>query len=230
MKKIGFVGGLTYVSTLDYYRLMNEMINERLGGSEAAEIILYSVNFGEIRKCTESGQWDKIREIISSAAKKIEAAGADCVLIGANTMHKIADEVQQSVNIPLIHIAEETAKAIAAQQLNKIALLGTKYTMQMDFYREKLALFNIETIIPSAKDIDIINYAIYNEMSKGIFTPQTKAEFLRVIRDLQQQGAQGAILGCTEIPLLIKQEDCEIPVFDTLKIHVQAAVDFVLAD
>ena len=200
MKTIGIIGGITWVSSLDYYRLLNEMVNEKLGGAEAAKVILYSVNFGEIKKLTEAGDWKAIENIIVSAAKKLELAGADCILIGANTMHKIADEVKAAVSIPLIHVAEETAKAISNKQLKTVALLGTKYTMQLDFYKDKLSEHGIVTIIPCEEDINYINNAIYSEMSKSLFLPGTKARFISIINDLIQQGAEGIILGCTEIP------------------------------
>jgi aspartate racemase len=224
------MGGLTWVSSLDYYRLLNEMVNERLGGAEAAIVILYSVNFGEIKKLTEAGDWKKIENILSAAAKKLELAGADCILIGANTMHKMADEVRAAVSIPLIHVAEETAKVISNKQLRTVALLGTKYTMQLDFYKDKLSEYGITTIIPREGDINYINNAIYAEMHKSLFLPETKARFISIINDLIQQGAEGIILGCTEVPLLIKQEDCPVLVFDTTDIHARAAVEFALHD
>ena len=228
MKKIGLIGGLTWVSTLDYYRLLNELVNERKGGSEAAEIILYSVNFGPIKKYTEEGNWKAISAIICDAAQKLETAGANCILLGANTMHKIAYEVQESISIPLINIASVTAEAISLQSLKKVALLGTKYTMQLDFYKNALTQRGIDTLIPPVEKIEIINSAIYNELGKNIFLPSTKQQFMEVINDLYQQGSEGVILGCTEIPLLIKQSDSPIPVFDTTRLHALAAVKFAL--
>jgi len=228
MKTIGLIGGLTWLSTLDYYRLLNEMVNQRLGGVEAGQIIVYSVNFAEIKVLTEAGRWDEIARQISGVAKKLEQAGADCILIGANTMHKIADEVQAAVTIPVIHIAEEVAASIQEKGLSPVALLGTKYTMQLDFYKNKLAAKGISTIIPNEAEIEIINTAIYTEMGKGIFSPVTKAKFLGIIQRLISEGAEGIILGCTEIPILIKQEDCTVPVFDTTRIHSQAAVRFAV--
>lgn len=229
MKTIGMIGGLTWLSTLDYYRLLNELVNQRLGGVEAGQIIVYSVNFGEIKVLTEAGQWDEIAKRISGVAKKLEQAGADCILIGANTMHKVADEVQAAVTIPVIHIAEEVANSIKEKGLSSVALLGTKYTMQLDFYKNKLAAKGISTIIPNEAEIEVINTAIYTEMGKGIFTSTTKAKFLEIIQRLITEGAEGIILGCTEIPILIKQEDCTVPVFDTTRIHSQAAVRFALS-
>jgi aspartate racemase len=228
MKIIGFIGGLTWLSSVDYYRLLNQLTNEKLGGVSSCEMLMYSVNFETIKTLTVAGDWEGIAAILSAAAKKLEQAGADCLLIGANTMHHVADKVPASISIPLIHIAEVTADAIAAQQLTKVALLGTKYTMLFDFYRNKLAEENIETILPNDGDIEYINDTIYNEMSKGIFLPERKAGFIEIIQSLQQQGAQGVILGCTEIPILIKQQDVEIPVFDTTLLHAQAAVAFAL--
>jgi aspartate racemase len=228
MKKIGFIGGLTWVSTLDYYRLFNEQVQQRTNGAATAEMFMYSVNFGEIRTLTEAGDWNGISTIIKQAARQIESNGASCLLLGANTMHKIATDVQASINIPLIHIAAETAKAVQQQGLTKVALLGTKYTMLADFYREKLAEKNIEVIIPDETAITYMNKALYDEMGKGIFLDTTRAAFIKIIEGLISQGAQGVILGCTEIPILIKQEDVTIPVFDTTAIHVNAAVDFIL--
>jgi aspartate racemase len=228
MKTIGLIGGLSWLSSIEYYRMLNEMVNERLGGVHAGKIVMYSVNFGEIKTLTEEDRWDEIAKMIGTIAQKLEQAGADCILIGANTMHKIAGEIQQMINIPVIHIAEVTAIQIKKQQLKKVALLGTKYTMQLDFYKDKLAAQGITTIIPGEQEIEFINTAIYTEMGKGIFLPATKEKFLDIISKLIRQGAEGIILGCTEIPLLIKQEDCSVPVFDTTKIHSSAAVEFAL--
>ena len=228
MKTIGFIGGLTWLSSMDYYRLLNQLTNEKLGGVSSCKMLLYSVEFEEIKTLTFAGDWNGIAAIIIKVAQTLELAGADCVMIGANTMHYIADKVQASINIPLIHIAEVTATAIAKKALKKVALLGTKYTMQLDFYKNKLAEKNIVTIIPGDVDIEYINDAIYNEMGKGIFLPERKERFIQIIETLQQQGAEGVVLGCTEIPILIKQQDVSIPVFDTTLIHVQAAVAFAL--
>ena len=228
MKIIGFIGGLTWLSSMDYYRLLNQLTNQKLGGVSSCKMLMYSVDFEEIKTLTVAGDWEGIASIICKVAQTLEQAGADCILIGANTMHYIADKVQASINIPLIHIAEVTATAIATKGFNKVALLGTKYTMQLDFYKNKLDAKNIQTIIPNPAAIEYINDAIYNEMGKGIFLPERKERFIQIIQSLQQQGAQGVILGCTEIPLLIKQADVTIPVFDTTVIHVQAAITFAL--
>lgn len=230
MKTIGIIGGLSWLSTIEYYRMLNEQVNERLGDVNSAKIILYSVNFAEIKKLTQQDHWEEIATIISGIAQSLQQAGADCILIGANTMHKIAEEIQRAITIPVIHIAEVTAAEINKQNLKKVALLGTKYTMQLDFYKNKLSAQGITTIIPGVEDIEFINEAIYTEMGKGIFLPSTKEKFLEIIRGLISRGAEGIILGCTEIPLLIKQEDCVVPVFDTTRIHATAAVEFALKD
>ena len=228
MKVIGLVGGTSWISSVDYYRLFNEITNQRLGGNEAAKIVLYSVNYGEIVTYTHQGNWDAIAAIIADAAQKVERAGADCILLGANTMHHVAEKVQQSVKVPLLHIADVVGKAITEKHLKKVALLGTKYTMLFDFYTRKLADYGIETIIPDAEGVDFVNSAIYNELGKGKFLPETKQGFLHLIGKLAGQGAEGVILGCTEIPMLVKQEDTLVPVFDTTLLHATAAVDFAL--
>ena len=223
---IGLIGGLTWYSTVDYYRLLNELTNKELGGDHAAKIIVNSVDFAEIKSLTEKQDWDGIAGIICEAAKAIERAGAHCLMIGANTMHNIADKVQASVSIPVMHIADAVAAAINIKGLKKVALLGTKYTMQMDFYKTRLAANGITIIIPDEADIEIINKSIYTEFSKGIFLPERKQQYLKIINSLIGRGAEGIILGCTEIPILIKQVDCAMPVFDTTFIHAEAAVKF----
>ncbi|MEA3425610.1 MAG: aspartate/glutamate racemase family protein [Bacteroidota bacterium] len=229
MKTIGLIGGVTWLSTAEYYRILNEMVNAREGGVSSARIIVFSVNFQEIKTLTEAGDWNSIAGIMCDAARRLERAGADCILLGANTMHKIADAVQEAVAIPLIHVAVVTASAIKQQQIRTVALLGTKYVMQQDFYRQKLEDQGLQVLIPSQADIDYINNAIYTEFAKGIFTEEAKQRFLQIIDTLVAQGASGAIFGCTEIPILLKQEDCSIPVFDTTLLHATAAVDFVLS-
>lgn len=229
MKTIGLVGGITWHSTLDYYRYMNQQVNERLGGDHSAQIIINSVNYGEIKTLTKAGNWAGISAIICEAARNAEKAGAHCILLGANTMHHIAEEVENAVSIPLIHIADATGTAIRAKGIDTIALLGTRYTMLFDFYKNKLARMGIKTLIPGADDIEIINDGIYEELGKGIILPSTRDKYLAIINKLVQQGAGGVILGCTEIPLLIKQEDCPVPVFDTTLLHATAAVNFALS-
>jgi len=228
MKTIGLVGGTSWVSTVDYYRIINEQVNARLGGDEAAKIILYSVNFGEIKKYTQADDWDSVLKIISDTAMRVANAGADCLLLCANTMHHIAPQVQDHISIPLLHIADATAVAIKKKILDTVALLGTKYTMQLPFYKERLAQHSFSTIIPDDEAAQEVNKTIYEELGKGILLPQTKERYKMLIHELIGKGAEGIILGCTEIPLLIKQEDSPVPVFDTTYIHAMAAVDFAL--
>jgi len=229
MKTIGLIGGLTWHSTLDYYRLMNELVQERLGGVHSAKIILHSVDFAEIKEPTQREDWDAIAAIICQAAVGLQQAGADCIVIGANTMHNIAHKVTTAVTIPLIHIADATAQAITAKGLKKVTLLGTRYTMLMDFYSARLAAHGISVVVPSMPDIEFINHTIYEEFGKGIFLPDRKERYLTIINSLVQEGAEGVVLGCTEIPILIKQEDCPVPVFDTANLHTRAAVEFALS-
>jgi aspartate racemase len=228
MKTIGIIGGISWHSTAEYYSRLNEMVNAKLGGVHSAKIILHSVDYEEIKQLTEAGRWDELLQMMCKAAVSMQAAGADCVLISANTMHKIADDVQAAINIPLIHIGIVTATAIKQQRLKKVALLGTKYTMQLDFYSAKLVAQGIDVMIPAGDDISFINHSIYNEFGAGIFLPATKQRYLEIINELILQGAEGIVLACTEIPILVQQQDCNVPVFDTGLIHVTAAVNFAL--
>ena len=229
MKTIGLIGGLTWHSTADYYRLLNEIVAQRLGGPNSAKILMYSVNFAEIKALTFKDDWAGISSMMCDVAKRLENAGAGCLMLGANTMHNVASDVQAAIDIPLIHIAETTAKAITKMQLKRVALLGTKYTMEMGFYQKKLSAQGINTIIPGDAERAYINNAIYEEMSVGKFLPATKEKFLLTINKLVEEGAEGIVLGCTEIPILIKQTDCSVPIFDTGFFHAEAAVDFALS-
>ncbi len=228
MKTIGLIGGTSWYSTIDYYRIINEKVNEHLGNNASAKILLYSVNYGEIVTLTQQGNWIAIETIISEAAIKLENAGADYMLLCANTMHVIADKVQAAINIPLLHIADVVLKAVEEKNINKVLLLGTKYTMQSSFYADRLQKNGIEIVIPNQEDIEIINSSIYNELGKGLLLPETKKNYLNIIDRYIGLGVQGVILGCTEIPLLIKQVDTAIPVFDTMLLHATAAAGFVL--
>jgi aspartate racemase len=228
MKTIGMIGGLTWVSSLEYYRLFNEQAAERQGGDNVAQLIMYSVNFGKIKELTMKEDWAGISSILCDAAKRLEMAGAECIVIGANTMHFAADDVQAAVQIPLIHIADAVANSIAQTHVDKVLLLGTRYLLQMDIYRKRLEAKGIEIILPGEPGIEMVNKAIYNEFSRNIFLPKTKQHFIHLINGMATLGAQGVILGCTEIPLLIKPEEVQIPMFDTIKIHVHAALHFAL--
>ncbi len=228
MKTIGLIGGTSWVSTIDYYRIINQTVNDRLGNNNSAKILLYSVNFEEIAVFTRQGDWKAIEKILSTAAKNLEGAGADCMLLCANTMHIIAAEVQAAIDIPLIHIADVILKAIKKMECKKVLLLGTKYTMEASFYTDRLQPEGIEIIIPDAAERELINDAIYNELGKGIFLPATKRHFIDIIEKYKNRGAEAVILGCTEIPLIITAAECSIPLFDTLLLHATAAVDEAL--
>lgn len=228
MKTIGLVGGISWVSTLDYYRYLNEGINAQLGGLNFARCIIHSLNYADIKKNNDNNAWDKTLEMLTEACRHIEAAGAHFVLLGANTMHMIADEVQAAINIPLLHIAEATAAAITEKKVRKVALLGTRFTMERNFFTSKLTAAGIETLIPGEEDRAFIHKTIADELGKGIVLPATRQRYLDITAQLVAQGAEGVILGCTEIPLLIRQEDLDIPVFDTTFIHASAAVKFAL--
>ena len=230
MKTIGLVGGTGWVSTLDYYRYFNELVYKNTDAESTAEVIINSVNYPAIAKLTAAGKWDEITKIITNAALALQIAGAECILLGANTMHHIAPQVKAAINIPLIHIAEETGKEIIKKGIKKVALLGTKYTIQLPFFKDVLASMGIETIIPNESEIQIINDAIYKELALGIITAVTKENYLQIMQKLQQEGAEGIILGCTEIPLLIKPNDFDLPLFDTTFIHASAAVNFSLGE
>jgi len=229
MKTIGLIGGTSWVSTIEYYRIINEETHRRLDSYQFGRIILYSVNNGEFKPLMESGNWAEIEKRFIEIGKKLVAAGADCILLCANTKHKIADGVQKNISVPLIHVAEETGKVIQKKGLRKVALLGTRYTMEDTFFQDRLKKLNIETIVPNAADRDFIQNSIFQELSLNIFHPKTKKTYLDIIDRLVRQGAEGIILGCTEIPLLIKPEDCSVPIFDTTFIHASAAVDFALS-
>jgi len=229
MKKIGLVGGISWTSTLDYYRYFNEGINERLGGLNFAECIIYSINFGQYSKLNAKYDWDGAYKILFDAASNLKAAGADCILLGANTAHVVADRLAATIGLPLLQVTSAVSDAIHQKGLTKVGLLGTIYTMELDFYKDKLRDNGIEAIIPDSKEERVwIEDVLRYELSKGILNPETKKGFIDMMDRLIKRGAEGIILGCTEIPLIIKQEDVGFPVFDTTKIHALAAVDFAV--
>jgi len=228
MKKIGLVGGISWVSTIDYYRYINEYINERLGGLNYAECIIYSVNFQEIHNNNAADDWDATFNLISNACENLKKAGAEAIVLCANTMHLLADKIEQHIQLPLINVASETAKVIQQQRLKKVGLLGTQFTMKKDFFKNKLLEAGIETIIPNEEDIAYIVKTLDEELHKGIIREETRQGYLAIMNKLLGQGAEGIILGCTEIPLLIKAGDIEAPLFDTTQIHSKAAVKFAL--
>ena len=223
LKTIGLIGGMSWESTVTYYRVINETIKELLGGLHSAKCLLYSVDFQEIEKYQASGEWDKSGSILTEAALVLEKGGADFIVICTNTMHKVVPMIQSEINIPILHIAEATADTLSNNEIQKVGLLGTKYTMTQEFYKDKLVEKGIDVIIPSQADIEIVNTIIYEELCKGIIKKESKEEYLRIVSDLQSKGAKGVILGCTEIGLLIQQIDTEVPLFDTAFIHANQA-------
>lgn len=231
MKKIGLVGGTSWASTIDYYRIINEGVNERLGGLNFAECIIYSVNFEDFRRFNAAHNWDGTYELLAGAALNLKKAGADLLLLGANTAHIVADSIAETVQLPLIDIRVAAARAIHARGLKKLGLLGTKYTMELDFYKDTLRESGLEVIIPGHQaDRDFIEETLLHELGKGIITDKTKLAYLQLCNQLIAEGAEGIILGCTEIPLIIQQEDLPVPVFNTTLIHSMAAVDYALQE
>ncbi len=219
MKTIGMIGGMSWESTVTYYKLINEAVKETLGGFHSAKCILYSVDFHEIEQGQAKGEWEKCGDILAEAAGNLQKAGADFIIICTNTMHKVVDQIQNRITIPILHIAEATADELFINNISQVALLGTKYTMQQDFYKSKLLERGLQVLVPEAEDMEFINSVIYKELCMGIISEESKAEFIRIIQYLADRGAEGIILGCTEIGLLIKQEDTKIPLFDTAYIH-----------
>ena len=229
MKILGLIGGMSYVSTLDYYRMINRGVNEQLGGSNFAECIIHSFNFGSMIRHFEQQQWDIVLHKITNAALGLKAGGAEAILICANTPHVIADQLQETIQLPVIHIARETATEIKTNSLNKVGLLGTKPTMDLPFFKDILKDENIEVIVPKPDEREYIHQSVFGELGNGIFTEQAKSKYLEIIDGLIKNGAQGIILGCTEIPLLISNKDVALPLFNTTQIHASAGVKFALS-
>jgi len=231
MKTIGLIGGMSWESSLEYYRIINETVKEMLGGFHSAKSIMYSVDFEEVEKLQHQNKWEDATEIMVDVAQRVEKAGADFIVMCTNTMHKMAVEVQKSIEIPLLHIADVTAENIKARGFKKVGLLGTKFTMEEDFYKGRLyKKHGIEVIIPDEKERQIIHDILYDELCLGEIKKISKDKFREIIDDLVERGAEGIILGCTEIPLLVNQEDYEIPLFDTTTIHAKAAVEYALGE
>ena len=230
MKIIGLLGGMSWESTVSYYEAINQIISKKLGGLHSAKCLISSVDFAEIEHLQAIGDWQKSGNLLAREAKRLENAGADCIVICTNTMHKVAPMIEQVISIPLLHIAEETRKVIERDKINKIALLGTKYTMTQDFYKEKVIEHGIEVMVPTKDDVEFVNQVIYEELCLGKIRKESKERYVTIIDQLAEQGAQGVILGCTEIGLLIKQEDTKVKLFDTTKIHAESAALYSLAD
>ncbi len=230
MKTIGLIGGMSWESSIEYYRLINEAARDRLGGLHSAKSVMYSVDFAEIETLQHQGKWDQATRMMIDVAKNVERGGADFMIICTNTMHKMANDVQQAIDIPLLHIADATAEKIKAQGLNKVGLLGTKFTMEQDFYRGRLVdQHGLEVIIPDDRQREMVHRVIYDELCVGQVEAGSKAQYLDIMAEFVDDGAQGIILGCTEIGLLVGEEDCQVPLFDTTYIHAVAAVEYALA-
>lgn len=228
MKTIGLIGGMSWESTVSYYKIINQIIKEKLGGLHSAKILLYSVDFHEIEKYQAESDWEKSGQLLGEIAKRLETAGADFIVICTNTMHKVVPQIEKVVSIPVIHIADATAEELHNQNIEKVGLLGTKYTMTEDFYKSRISDKGIEVIVPKDRDIEIVNNIIYNELCLGKISSDSRSEYQSIIKDLEERGAQGVILGCTEIGLLITQKDSNLPVFDTTYIHAERAALFSL--
>lgn len=228
MKTIGLLGGMSWESTQTYYRLLNENVKTALGGLHSAKVVLYSVDFAEIEALQHQGNWDETGRILSAAGQAVESAGAEVLLIGTNTMHKVAPQIEASISIPLLHIADATAQVLLDADIDRIGLLGTRFTMEQAFYRERLEAKGIEVLTPNATQRDGIHRIIYEELCQGVISERSRAEYLAVVDELAAHGAQGVILGCTEIGLLIQQAHTPVPLFDTTRIHAKQAVAYAL--
>jgi aspartate racemase len=228
MRTLGMIGGTSWVSTIDYYRLINEGINARLGGNQFARCVVYSLNFGDVEQFVIHQNWDGFLEMATDAGTKLKRAGVEGVILCANTAHIVADRLQPRLGLPLIHIVEATAAAIKAQGLTRVTLLGTRVTMEADFFRDGLARHGITALTPPPADREFIHRSVFDELGRNIIRDETRARYLDVIGTLRKQGSEGVILGCTEIPLLIQQKHLDVPAFDTTAIHAAAAVEFML--
>ncbi len=231
MKTIGLIGGMSWESSIEYYRIINQETRKRLGGLHSAKSIMLSVDFAEVEVLQDQGRWDEAGALLAATGKNLEDGGADFVILCTNTMHKVAAQIQEQIHIPLLHIADATAREIKQAGMQRIALLGTRFTMEEDFYKDRLTrTYGLEVLIPDAGEITTVNRIIFEELCRGKILPTSKASYVNIMQRLVKNGAEGIILGCTEIGLLVQQADSTVPLFDTTKIHAQAAVEFALED
>lgn len=229
MKTIGLLGGMSWESSIEYYRIINQAVKKRLGGLHSAQCLLYSVDFAEIEVLQHQGDWETLTHVMVNAVKRLERGGAECLVICTNTMHRMADQIESAISIPLLHIADATADAIKSQGLHTVGLLGTRFTMEGDFYKGRLEKdHGLKVLIPDEEGRKLVHRVIYEELVQGEIQDTSRQAYLDIIADLKNSGAEGVILGCTEIPLLIKQAQVDIPIFDTTRIHAEAAVDWAL--
>lgn len=230
MKVIGLLGGMSWESTAEYYRLLNQLTRERLGGLHSARCVLYSVDFAQIERLQAEGRWEQAGQVLAEAAGRLRKAGADLLLICTNTMHKVADQVAAAVDVPLVHLADATAAAVRARGLRRVGLLGTAFTMEQDFYRGRLAAGGVEVLVPDARGRGLVHRVIYEELCRGVVREESRTAYRAVIEELVGAGAEGVVLGCTEIELLVGPEDSPVPLFPTTRLHVEAALRLALAD
>ncbi|EKO3827076.1 aspartate/glutamate racemase family protein [Vibrio harveyi] len=229
MKTIGLIGGMSWESTANYYQIINREVKARLGGLHSGKVCLYSVDFAEIETLQHQDRWDDTAIILAQAAKSVEAGGADFILICTNTMHKVADQIQQAVNVPLVHIADATAEQLVVDGIKKVGLLGTRFTMEQDFYKQRLIdKFGVDVVVPSSDDQTIVHDVIYNELCKGEVHDDSRQHYLTIIEKLVEQGAEAVILGCTEIAMLVESQHTDVKLYDTTEIHAKAAVEKAL--
>ncbi|MFF7204856.1 aspartate/glutamate racemase family protein [Streptomyces sp. NPDC008141] len=228
MRTIGLIGGMSWESSAEYYRLLNEFVRERLGGLHSARCVLHSVDFADIEELQAAGEWERAGEILADAAKGLEAAGAELLLICTNTMHEVAGQVEAAVSVPLLHLGDATADAVRSAGIGRVGLLGTAFTMEQDFYRDRLAGHGLDVIVPDAEGQALVHRVIYEELCLGVVREESRTAYQEVIAALVAEGAEGVILGCTEIELLIGAGDSPVPVFPTTRLHAQAAVDAAL--
>jgi len=230
VKTLGLIGGMTWHSTVAYYRLINEGVNARLGGHSSASMVMASVDFAPVQALQDRGDWTELGRLMVDAARTLEKAGAEAVVICANTMHQLAPDIEAAVRLPILHIADAAAAAVKAKGLTSVGLLGTRFTMEMDFYRGRLEkAHGLEVLVPEAPEREVVHQVIYDELGRGIVREESRRAYVKIIEALVKRGAQGVVLGCTEIPLLVKEKDSPVPVFDTTALHAAAAVDFALA-
>ena len=230
MKTLGLLGGMSWESTVTYYRLINEGVKRELGGLHSAKLLLHSVDFAEIEACQSAGDWDRAADILGDAALGLPEGGADYIVICTNTMHKVSPQIESRLSVPLIHIADATAGALRRAGVRRAALLGTKYTMTQEFYRGRLAEHGLEVMVPEPNDMELVNRVIFYELCLGVISPRSRDGYMRIIDGLASRGAEAVILGCTEIGMLVGSADSPIPVFDTTVIHAEKAVELALAD
>jgi amino-acid racemase len=231
MKTIGLIGGMSWESSIEYYRIINQTVKTRLGGLHSAKSVMVSVDFAEVEILQHQGRWAEAADMLIEAAQSLEDGGADLIVLCTNTMHKVADEIQANLKIPFLHIADATAQRVLASGIRIVGLLGTRFTMEEEFYKGRLSkTYGLNVIVPDAQEREVIHRVIYDELVLGKIEPSSKAQYVEIIEQMIRQGAEGIILGCTEIGLLVHQEDSRVPLFDTTRIHAEAAVEYALKE